>query len=73
MDIDRLLLRISDIERIAALSRSGIYRLLIEDETFPRPVRLKGTRTLFWRLSDISEWIETLKPNEAESSQGAKK
>ena len=53
---DRLMRR-REVERIAGLSRSSIYRLMQEGE-FPKPVRV-GPAAVRWRASDITAWIES--------------
>ncbi len=40
-----------------ALSRSSVY-LKIADGTFPRPIKLGGSRAVGWVESEIQEWIE---------------
>ena len=51
------LLRRREVERIAGVSRSSIYRLMQESD-FPRPVRI-GPGTVRWKASDIEAWIES--------------
>ena len=53
---DRLMRR-REVERIAGLSRSSIYRLMQEGE-FPKPVRV-GPTAVRWRASDITAWLES--------------
>ena len=53
---DRLLRR-RYVEEITGLSRSSIYRLMLEGE-FPRPVRV-GPTAVRWRESDITAWLES--------------
>ncbi len=48
------LLRRKEVERITALSRASIYRL-IKINKFPRPVAL-GTGSVRWKQSDIAAW-----------------
>ncbi len=53
---DRLLRR-REVEKIAGMSRSTIYRLMQEGE-FPRPVKV-GSAAVRWRASDITLWLES--------------
>ena len=53
---DRLLRR-RQVEEMAGLSRSSVYRLM-QEGVFPRPVRV-GSNAVRWRLSDIIRWIES--------------
>ncbi len=53
---DRLLRR-REVEKITAMSRSSIYRLMQEGE-FPRPVRV-GSAAVRWREGDITVWLES--------------
>ncbi len=48
------LLRRKEVERITALSRASIYRL-IKINKFPRPVALV-TGSVRWKQSDIAAW-----------------
>ncbi len=63
---DRLLRR-REVEKITAMSRSSIYRLMHEDE-FPRPVRV-GPAAVRWKASDITAWIESRPLATSELSQ----
>ena len=51
------LIRRREVEEIAGLSRSSIYRLM-QDGEFPRPVRV-GPAAVRWRASDITAWLES--------------
>lgn len=48
--------RLRDVIRIAALSRSTIYRRIAEGR-FPAPVRLGG-RASAWPSAGLQEWID---------------
>jgi prophage regulatory protein len=48
------LLRRPEVERITALSRSGIYKLMSQNE-FPRPVALGAS--VAWVAAEVQEWI----------------
>ena len=52
---DLALIRRPDVERLTALSRTTIYRLM-DDGAFPRPLKL-GARAVAWRAAEIREWL----------------
>ncbi len=58
---DCRLLRKSEVLRICALSRSGLYAKIKAGE-FPRPVQL-GPRSVAWREKEIRGWIESRPPS----------
>jgi len=43
-------------ERYGNRSHMWIVRKLENDKTFPRPVKLGGSRFNFWELSKLEEW-----------------
>ena len=47
--------RRSALEDILGISRSTIYRLML-DEEFPRPIKI-GRRAVGWKSEDIDEWL----------------
>ena len=47
--------RRSTLEDMLGISRSTIYRLML-DEEFPRPIKL-GRRVVGWKSEDIDEWL----------------
>lgn len=51
------LLRLPAVIALTGLSRSTIYRLMHED-AFPKGVK-PTARTVAWRSSDVSAWIES--------------
>ncbi|MCA0943376.1 AlpA family phage regulatory protein [Salipiger pacificus] len=51
---DRMLRR-GEVERITALSKSTLYRMIARGD-FPAPVRI-GARAVGWRGSVIQEWV----------------
>ena len=53
---DRLLRR-QQVEEIAGIKRSSIYRLM-DDGEFPRPVKV-GPAAVRWRESDIRAWLDS--------------
>jgi predicted DNA-binding transcriptional regulator AlpA len=58
MTTDRLL-RINQVLELIPLSRTAWYNG-IRSGLFPQPIRL-GSRSVFWRLSDIERLIEANK------------
>ncbi len=58
---DYRLLRKSEVLRLCALSRSGLYAKIKAGE-FPRPVRL-GPRAVAWREKEVRDWIESRPPS----------
>lgn len=51
---DRMLRR-GEVEKITALSKSTLYRMIARGD-FPPPMRL-GLRAVGWRASTISAWV----------------
>lgn len=51
------LLPFPKVKQITSLSRSTIYRK-IGDETFPRPLKISGSRIAF-RASEIHAWLRS--------------
>ena len=50
------MLRRGEVERITALSKSTLYRMIARGD-FPAPTRL-GARAVGWRQSAINRWLE---------------
>ena len=50
------LIRLPEVRRTVALSRSEIYRL-IALKRFPPPVPLTGGRAVAWDFDEIQEWV----------------
>lgn len=50
------LIRLPQLLDLTALSRSAVYRLVREDPTFPRPVKL-GARSVAWNFHSVQKWI----------------
>jgi prophage regulatory protein len=50
------MIRLPEVRRTVALSRSEIYRL-VSLQKFPAPIRL-GARAVGWLESDIQEWLQ---------------
>lgn len=48
-------LRRKAVEEMTSLSRSSIYKLMMEGD-FPRPVKLTG-KSVAWPESAIAEWL----------------
>ena len=49
------LLKIDEVTRMCAISRSALYDLISRGE-FPAPVRV-GVRAVAWRQAEVLEWI----------------
>lgn len=49
-------IRMKELCKMLGISRSTIYRLVIENK-FPRQIKLTE-RTSVWKLSDINSWVE---------------
>ena len=63
-----LILRLRDVVRLTAISRSRIYVFMArEDDPFPKPIRL-GPNSVGWRRAEIEEWLD---PRERAGSAGA--
>jgi prophage regulatory protein len=50
-------LRLKDVQRRVALSRSAIYSRRA-DSDFPAPIKL-GPRAIGWLQSDVDRWLES--------------
>ena len=44
------------VERVG-LGRSTFYRMM-DSETFPKPAKLAGVKTVRWASADIEKWIK---------------
>lgn len=53
-------LRMTDLKKKVALSRSQIYKL-IQQELFPKPVKL-GKKVSVWVDSEVEEWMSRQVP-----------
>jgi len=51
-----VLLRRRDVEARVALGRTALLKLVAKG-TFPRPIRLGGTRTVRWAATEVDAWI----------------
>lgn len=51
------LIRLEDVMKMTALSRSSIYACIAEGR-FPKPLRI-GRRAVAWRESEILNWISS--------------
>lgn len=56
-------LRIREIEKITSLKRSTIYKRLISDPTFPKPIKLSDSKSrgapIGFIEHEIEEWIKS--------------
>ena len=50
------LLRLPEVLERIGVGRTMLYRLLAEDPTFPRPVKV-GRKIVAWRSDLLEEWI----------------
>jgi prophage regulatory protein len=50
------ILKLPDVMKVTALSRSSIYAFISEN-TFPKPVQL-GIRAVGWLENEIDDWIK---------------
>ena len=50
-----IFLRLPEVQAVLGIGRTSVYRLLQEDSTFPKAVRL-GKRAVAWRRAEIEEW-----------------
>ena len=55
--MDRLLTR-REVQGRLSVSRTTIYRLIENDDSFPRPLKLGGS-TLRWREEAVTAWIDS--------------
>ena len=65
---DRIL-RIKAVLALTGLTRSTLYRKM-QAGTFPKNTRI-STRCMGWRESAVSEWLDSLKAQEAAASPRA--
>lgn len=56
--MEERLLNIKEVENICRLKKSAIYNWMKQGK-FPEPLKL-GRKTVFWRESDLKEWIDSL-------------
>jgi len=54
-DEPQILIRRPEVERITALSRSGIYKLMSQN-AFPKPIPL-GRVSVAWIQSEVEGWV----------------
>jgi prophage regulatory protein len=52
------LIRLPEVRRTVALSRSEIYRL-VALKRFPPPIPLTGGRAVAWDVDEIQEWVRS--------------
>ena len=53
------ILRLQQVQQITGLCRSAIYAL----PSFPRAVKLGGTRASGWFESEVQDWLEAQRVN----------
>ncbi len=54
-----MLIRLPEVIRRTALSRSQIYALM-DLNRFPRPVKITGARSVAWSEAEVENWIAKL-------------
>lgn len=54
-----MLIRLPEVMKRTALSRSQIYELMDRGE-FPRSVKITGARSVAWAEAEIAGWIANL-------------
>lgn len=50
------ILRLPEVVKLTGRCRSSIYQM-IADGTFPRSVKLGGTRSIGWFVKDVLAWL----------------
>ena len=50
------LMRLPEVLERLGVGRSTLYRLVANDPTFPRPIKV-GRRVVAWRSDLLEEWI----------------
>lgn len=50
-------IRLKQVTQLLSRSRATIYRLLRSDPGFPRPFSMSGSRSKFWRVGDVLDYI----------------
>ena len=54
-----LILRLRDVVRLTAISRSRIYVFMArEDDPFLKPIRL-GPNSVGWRKAEVEAWLDS--------------
>ncbi|MCY4156982.1 MAG: AlpA family phage regulatory protein [Gammaproteobacteria bacterium] len=56
--IQPALLRVRDLMAYLNFGRTGIYKLVKEDPTFPRSIQLSN-RAVAWKREEIDRWIDS--------------
>lgn len=52
------MLSVKEILKILGISRSTLYRLINNDSTFPKPIKL-GARRVGFRDTDLNDWVDS--------------
>lgn len=52
------LLRLPEVIERLGVGRTTLYKLVAEDPTFPRPVKV-GRKVVAWRSDLLDEWVVT--------------
>lgn len=62
--MEKRLIRLPEVQERVGVARSTIYRLVANDPTFPRPMKV-GRRVIAWRSDLLEEWIVSQGQKEA--------
>ena len=67
-----MLLKIKDVCRILKISRNTLYNLQQKDSSFPKPIKFgdKKQASVFYRESEIKDWVLSLNPSDSELEDG---
>lgn len=63
-----MLIKIRDVCRILQVSRNTLYNLQHKDSSFPKPIKFgdKKQASVFYRESEIKNWVLSLKSLDSE-------
>ncbi|POU12031.1 hypothetical protein C3420_16700 [Acinetobacter sp. ACNIH3] len=56
-------MKFEELRAIMTLSRNGLYRLIKDDPTFPRPIKYSSSRqgNLYFKVAEVEAWLEKKK------------
>lgn len=54
-ETNRILKR-PEVEKMTSLSRTSIYRMM-QTGDFPKPIQLGSSRSVGWRIGDVTAWL----------------
>ena len=60
MNLERQLIRKHRLCKMLDMTREGLDKLIIRDESFPRPIKLGITRgsAVVFDLAEVNNWLE---------------